>query len=334
MSRVDAASDRIRLAMIGAGAMANSVHYPSLASFDDVEIAAICDLDEERLKTTADKCRVEKRYSNYQTMIEETAPDAVCAIGPPHHMFDVWTWCLKQGLNLYIDKPMGITVHQAEMLAHLAEEHDCITQVSFQRRSAPIATKMLQEVRRKGQIIHGVCRFYKFLPSSWIDGIGHPMNDGTHAVDTLRRICGGNPSRVSSSCKNVDVPEMNFYSAMVEFDTGATGFVICNWHTGRRVFDVEMHSAGAYAQVEHESKAFLYVDGDYNGVEFDTKEVAGSEENHVYCGFQAKNREFIDCLKTGRQPESCFADAVKTMELVELILAQALCDRTVRRSNG
>ena len=45
---------KIRIAMVGAGGMANGVHYPSLASFDDVEIAAICDLNKERLNTTAD----------------------------------------------------------------------------------------------------------------------------------------------------------------------------------------------------------------------------------------------------------------------------------------
>ena len=39
---------RLRVAMIGAGNMANAVHYPSLASMSDVEFAGICDLDSER----------------------------------------------------------------------------------------------------------------------------------------------------------------------------------------------------------------------------------------------------------------------------------------------
>ena len=51
--------DKVKVAMIGAGGMANGVHYPSLASFDDAEIAAICDLDEKRLNDTADKYQVE-----------------------------------------------------------------------------------------------------------------------------------------------------------------------------------------------------------------------------------------------------------------------------------
>ena len=98
-------SDQIRIAMIGAGGMANSVHYPSLASFDDVEIAAICDLDEERLTKTADQYGVEARYDDYQQMVADIAPDGVYVIGQPHIMYDIWIWCLQQGLNLYIESP-------------------------------------------------------------------------------------------------------------------------------------------------------------------------------------------------------------------------------------
>ncbi len=71
------ATEKLRVAMIGAGTMANRVHYPSLASFDDVKIAAICDRDAGRLSRTADKYGVAARYADYQRMVEETAPDAV-----------------------------------------------------------------------------------------------------------------------------------------------------------------------------------------------------------------------------------------------------------------
>jgi virulence factor len=46
---------RVRVAVIGAGSMANNVHYPSLASMPDVQIAAISDIDSERLNATAAK---------------------------------------------------------------------------------------------------------------------------------------------------------------------------------------------------------------------------------------------------------------------------------------
>ena len=103
--------------MIGAGVMANRVHYPSLASFEDVEIAGICDIDTERLHTTADKYGIENRYIDYSEMVEKVAPDAVYVIGQPHIMYDIWTWCLEHGQNMYIEKPMGISLHHARSTA-------------------------------------------------------------------------------------------------------------------------------------------------------------------------------------------------------------------------
>jgi predicted dehydrogenase len=111
---------------------------------------------------------------------------------------------------------------------------------------------------------------------------------------------------------------------VLHFDNGATGFMLNSWSSGRRIFAVEMHAPVICVEAEHEGKGHLYIDGDTKGIEFDTREVAGSNELYVFGGFQAKNREFIDCLKTGQQPGSSFQDALKTMEVAEQILAISL----------
>lgn len=315
---------KTRVAMIGAGSMANHVHYPSLAAFDDVEIAAICDIDHQRLQTTADKYEVEGRYSDYRQMVEAVVPDAVYVIGQPHIMYDIWTWCLRAGLNLYIEKPMGITLHQAQMLAHLAETHHCITQVSFQRRSCPMVVQLHQECLKRGPITHAECAFFKCEPKPYLAARDHMMDDGVHAIDTLRWLCGGEVVEVQSHCKRVGTPDINFISALIHFDNGATGVLLNSWTSGRRIFKVEMHAPGICAEAEHERKGRLYADGDTQGVEFDTRQVAGSDQLYVYGGFQAKNREFIDAVKQKTLPSSHFGDAVKTMEVAEIILAQTL----------
>ncbi|MCD6082794.1 Gfo/Idh/MocA family oxidoreductase [Candidatus Aerophobetes bacterium] len=317
---------KVRVAMIGAGSMANRVHYPSLASFDDVEMVAICDLDPDRLSRTAERFGIERRYTDYRKMIEEVAPDAVYAIGQPHMMYDVWLWCLNEGLNLYIEKPMGITIHQARALAYLAEKKGCITQVSFQRRSCPMLVKLKEECLKRGPIVHAVCMFYKCNIEPFLGARDHMMDDGVHAIDTLRWMCGGEVVRIKSLTRRVLVPDINFISSLLEFDSGATGVMINSWTSGRRIFRVEMHAPGICAEADPEGKGYLYADGDTRGVEYDTRKVAGSEEFYVYAGFQAKNREFIDCLKSGKQPASNFSDAVKTMEVAEKILAKALLE--------
>jgi predicted dehydrogenase len=320
--------DRVRVAMIGAGSMANAVHYPSLASFDDVEFAGICDLDAQRLQTTADRYGIARRYNDYRKMIEEVAPDAVYAIGQPNILYDIWIWCLQRGLNLYIEKPMGITLHEARALAWMAEKNRCITQVSFQRRSCPLVVRFHEECLRRGPITHAVCEFYKCSPQPYLDARDHMMDDGVHAIDTLRWMCGGEVAEVKSLTRRVGVPDINFIAAMLRFDNGATGILLNSWTSGRRIFRVQMHAPGICAEAEHEGRGMLYADGDTQGVEYDTRVVAGSEALFVFGGFQAKNREFIDAVKEKRLPGSHFGDAVKTMEVAERILAQALLQGT------
>jgi virulence factor len=323
--------DRVRVLMIGAGAMANAVHYPSLASFEDVEIAAICELDPARLHATADRYNVpiERRYlsqglAGYQKAVTEVDPDAVYAIGQPNIMYPVWKWCLEQGRNLYIEKPMGLSLHQARALAHLAETHECTTQVSFQRRTCPMVVNLRADCLARGPITHAVCEFYKCSPEPYLDARDHMVDDGVHAIDTLRWMCGGEVVDVRSVTRRVGVPDMNFFSALLCFDNGATGLLVNSWTSGRRIFRVQMHAPGICAEAEHEGKGALYADGDTTGVSFDTREAAGSDELYVYGGFRAKNREFIDAVKSGGRPGSCFTDAVRTMEVAEIILAQAL----------
>jgi len=316
--------EKVRIAFIGCGIMANRVHYPSLASFSDVEIVAICDIDRDRLNATGDRFGIERRYTDYKKMIEETSPDAVYAIGQPHTMYDIWKWCLEQGLNLYIEKPMGITIHQARALTYLAEKKGCITQVSFQRRAVPLLVKLREECLKKGPITHAVCEFYKCNIEPYLEARDHMMDDGVHAIDTLRWMCGGEVKRIHSVTRNVLVPDINFISAILEFDNGSIGVMINSWTSGRRIFRVQMHSPGIWVEADPEYKGRVYADGDTAGIEYDTKEVAGSNEFYIYAGFQAKNREFIDCLKARKQPSSNFSDALKTMEIAEKILAKTL----------
>ena len=331
----DSGKHGVRVAMIGAGRMANNVHYPSLGSFDDVEIAAICDLSPQALNTTADKYGVppDRRYDDYRKMVAEVTPDGVYVIGQPHYMFDIWVWCLKEGLNLYIEKPMGLTWHQAQMLAHLAEQKKVITQVSHQRRTSPLLRLLRDKVLARGPITHAVCEFYKHGPSPFTGARDHMMDDTTHAIDTVRWMCGGGEGSrsgadvvaIESECKRVGTPDINWIGATLHFGNGATGYLLNSWSSGRRIFRVEMHGVGICADGDQEGKACVYADGKTEGEVYDAKDVAGSKDTYVFGGFQAKNREFVDSLKAGRElTSSPFRDCLKTMEVAEKILAQAL----------
>ncbi len=318
-----ATKDTPKVVGVGCGRMANNVHYPSVKSFDDVELVALCDVNEEALNATAEKYEVDGRYTDYKEMIEKTAPDAVYAIGQPHHMYDVWVWCLQQGLNLFIEKPLGLNLHQAEVLANLAEENDCITQVNFQRRGTPMVAMLRDEVLERGPIEHAVVEFYKSSTKPCVTAKSHMHDDVPHAADTLRWMCGGEVKKLHTVTRRVNVKDINFVSALVEFDNGATGTLTASWTSGRRIFRVQMHGHGVAVDAEHEGYGYLYKDNNSEPETFHGRKYAGTEENYIAGGFQARHREFADAIKAGTLPASHFGDALKTMQLIELILAQS-----------
>jgi len=318
------ASGKVRVAMIGAGSMPNYDHLPSLASFKDVEIVGICDVDPGRLNAAADKYGIEKRYDNYVKMVEETAPDAVYAVAQPEVMYPVWQWCLNQGLNLFVEKPLGSNIHQARILAYLAEKNGCITQVGFQRRHHPLVRKLRNECLNRGPIMHAVCEFHKCAIAPYFRARGHLVDDGIHAVDLVRWMCGGEVVEILSVTGRFGVPDINFVTATLRFDNGATGIYTSNWASGRRVFRVQMHSPGICAEGNIDEKGFIYTDGSLEPEVLDTREVAGSDEVFIYDGYRALNREFIDCVKAGKQPGANIAEVLKTMEVCEKILAISL----------
>jgi virulence factor len=334
--------DRVRVGFIGAGGMANSVHYPSLAGFRDVEIATICDLDEGRLNRTADRYGVEQRFKDYRLMLEEVSLDAVYAIMAPvptgHYasvepLVNIVVNCLKRGLHIFIEKPPGISVEEARRMAEAAKRYGCKTMVGFNRRFIPVFRETKRVVEEHGPITHCIAVFHKNMigqPEPW-DCVSHLVADVIHAVDALR-FMGGEPEKVVSHVASFYADYMNSFNALIRFKNGCVGHLCSNYSSGGRVHYFEMHSKGVYAFVnvpfEPEKQEALILKGDkpYGEAEFmrNLDLVGGCRDFHVIYGYLQENRHFIDCIREDRMPETNFEDAVKTMELVERIRASTL----------
>ena len=323
----------LKVVMIGAGGRANAVIYPAFNNLQKqgkVEISGICDIDHERLNKTADKYSIKNRYGSggvfdYRKMVEELKPDAAVVIGQPHLMYDIWMWCLQQGLNLYIEKPLALSMHQARNLTAVANRKGVVTQVSLQRRYTPMVTKLRNECLKRGPITHAVCKFYKNEIRDMLGARDHMMDDSVHAIDTLRWMAGSEVVKVDSVTSRIGgVVDINFIMAQLTFANGCVGHLMNNWSSGKRIFAVEMHAPGIFVEAEHETKGYMYTDGNLEPKVFDTAEVAGSGDNYIFTGVLAAADDFVTCCLSGGQPMASFENALNTMKVAEYILAQSL----------
>ena len=188
---------RIRAALIGAGGMANRYHYPSLATFPDLELAAICDLVPEKARGTAERFGIPRVDTDYRRMLAEVDPEAVWVLMPPQHLYEPVSTALQQGRHVFIEKPLALTTVQARMLAYFAEQRGLQTMVGFQRRHIPAVTDLRRRVEERGPIHYATVSFLKATRdlsahAGFYDGAIDPLtSDGIHAVDNLRWLCGG-----------------------------------------------------------------------------------------------------------------------------------------------
>ena len=301
--------------------MANRIHCPALTSLSGVAVVAICDRHPDKLQSTATRFQIERTYADYKTMIEDVAPDAVFAIGQPHTMYDTWAWCLGEGLNLFIEKPLGLTLHQARSLAYLAESNGSITQVCFQRRASPLLRTLVAQCEARGAVVYSSVEFIKDTPGHLTSARDHMYDDGIHAIDTLRSICSGEVASVHSVTRRLGVHDINLIATLLEFDSGAIGYLYCNWTSGYRSFRVGVHGPSVCAHADLDGRGYLHNDGELEGEVYDARQVAGSTDLFVYGGFSGTIREFLHCVRSGGQPSTNFSDALKTHIVAEKILA-------------
>ncbi|MGH2351347.1 MAG: Gfo/Idh/MocA family protein [Chloroflexota bacterium] len=322
----------IKVGLIGAGSMASRYHHPSLASFPDVELAAICDLIPEKAGQTAERFGIPKTYTDSKQMLAEVDPDAVWVLMPPQHLFEPVSAALQQGRHVFIEKPLALTTKQAQMLAYLADQKGCLTMVGFQRRHLPAMTDLRRRVEERGPIHHAAVSFLKAtrrldVHAGLYGGAIDPLtSDGVHAVDNLRWLCGGEVVDVHASVRTryVPGPIANEYVALVTFSSGAVGVLQFSYMTGRRIFRAEFHSQNVTAYVDADQESSIVFDGGQMETrpsrEWGAAGGAKGDSPEHWLGFWHENRHFVDCIQQGRQPTSHFADAVKTMELVERII--------------
>ncbi len=138
-------SDRMVVGVIGCGKMANDYHLPELLRMDDVQVVAVCEVDETRLQHARKK--VDAAYEatsngggcsatkDFRQIISRNDIDAVCIATPDHwHAIPIIEAC-KSGKDVYCEKPLTLTIAEAKACVDAARYHQRVCQVGSQQRS-------------------------------------------------------------------------------------------------------------------------------------------------------------------------------------------------------
>jgi predicted dehydrogenase len=180
------ANDRVRVAVIGIRGMGQS-HIEEYSNLANVEVAAVCDVDENLfgpvLKSRfADKGRrAPKTYTDLRKLYEDKDIDAVAVVTPNHWHTLAGIWAMQAGKHVTIEKPVCHNFFEGQKLVEAARKYRVIVQDGAEQRSNP-CSKSAVDFLRSGQL--GEVYMAKGLCYKWRETIGRledePAPAGVH----------------------------------------------------------------------------------------------------------------------------------------------------------
>jgi predicted dehydrogenase len=269
------ANKRLRFGIIGCGRISKN-HVEALArNRETLELVAVCDVIEERALGAArlygEALAAQERqageaagfgggfdkagngeigagfggpppvavYGDYQKMLLEAGLDcaAICAESGYHARLALD--CLDAGLHVLVEKPMALSLDDADAMIGKAAAKGLKLGVCHQNRFNPAVAKLRRalEEGRFGKLINGTARvlwardeaYYKQAAwrGTWkLDG-GALMNQCIHNIDLLQWMLGGEPQSVHGQTGRFirDIEAEDFGAIVIRFKNGCIGVV-------------------------------------------------------------------------------------------------------------
>lgn len=247
----------MKYALVGCGRV--SPNHINAALKNGFQIMSVCDIDFSHIDDMFSRAGVAenesiRRYESYCEMYDKEHPDLVSIALPSSLHADAAIEAIKRGINVIIEKPMAMSIKDADEIIRLSKEHKVKVAACHQNRF----NKAVQEMRtalengRFGKLSNGAItvRWSRgedyYSQADWrgrfaSDG-GTLMNQCIHGIDLLRWMCGDSLKRVYGATRRQHHPYIeaeDVGTAVFEFENGVIATVEGTVNVAG--FDMEEH---------------------------------------------------------------------------------------------
>ena len=207
----------ISIGLIGAGRQGRAL-LGELAKFEDVTVAALCDVDPSRLRSAARRAPGAAQFETHGQLLDEARVDAVFVATPTHLHKAVAIDAIDAGKHVYCEGPLASTIADCADIARAAREAANVFQTGMQGRTNPIY-KLARSFVRSGAIRDVVAmRAQWHDKNSWRSSASDPAREaalnwkldpevslgligemGTHQFDVMHWFTGKYPTSVRAT---------------------------------------------------------------------------------------------------------------------------------------
>ncbi len=284
---------KIRVGVIGVGYLGR-FHAQKYAAMEGVELAGVADVDPARAETVAKECGTVP-FADYRELLEQV--DAVSIVVPTVHHHKVALDCLERGIDILLEKPMTVTLAEADALIQLAEEKRLILQVGHLERFNP-AVLAVQPLLNNPLFIeaHRLSVFKN--RGTDVDVILDLM---IHDIDIILSMVNSPIQSIHTVGAPVVTQLTDIANARIIFENGCTANITVSRISLDSVRKMRIFQPGRYLAVDFGKKEVMAVRLKQESGGFPLPEIS----KHA---FQAQDvlelelREFVDNVRLRRQP--------------------------------
>jgi predicted dehydrogenase len=150
-----AANSRIGMGFIGTGLISDG-HLRSFPGMKEIQPIAVCDVKPQQLSKAVETLK-EKGFndilatSKFEEVLANPDVDAVCVATPDHWHAAIAIAAMKAGKDVYVEKPMTLTIAEGKAMVAAEKEYKRIVQVGSQQRST-VHFRIAANLVRNGMI--------------------------------------------------------------------------------------------------------------------------------------------------------------------------------------
>lgn len=232
-------SETIRVLVVGCGNMGSS-HARAYHKLDGFEIAGVVSRKPETRGKVSAELGGLPEFDSFEKGMAETKPDAVSINTYPDTHAEFALLSLRAGAHVFVEKPIAMTVKDAEAIARTSKETGKKVVVGYILRVHPAWTQFINIARTLGKPL--VMRMNLNQQSSGQEWVWHkqlmstfpPLVDcGVHYVDVMCQMTGAKPVRVHAiGVRLTDEVKPHIYNygqLQVVFDDGSVGWYEAGW---------------------------------------------------------------------------------------------------------
>ncbi len=261
----------VKFAYVGCGNLAQRVHIPNFIALDECDFRAIAEVRDDIRLSVAKHYGIARAYSHHLNIANDPEIEAVGVSGPYSLQSDIAEDLLKAGKHVLLEKPMAISIQQADRLVRASRDSEARLLIGYMKRydagnirAKEIVSQWLEN-GEMGKLLyarsHGFLgnwlnasdpniprwkskqtppsfesAFPDWLPKEWRDSYLRYLQQWTHNINLLRYLIGDD----DRSAKVRDV----------HFDAdGATGVLVLDINGVRSV--VESAKTNYHSWEEH-----------------------------------------------------------------------------------